>query len=232
MAKKITLIILGFILIIGLDFIGIHYYSKYLIGYTTIYVSSHQLMQRNKISNDDLKEVVVPKDYISEDVYIDKDDILDKYVKLSYSIPKGSFIYKSAIENSGKDINNTLLLDNEVNYDVYTSDIKVNSGILNKNMKVDLYLTIPNNGKPVSDLFLSNVRIIGLYDSNEKEIQNYDNDSRVHILSLAINKDDVSYLNKALMIGEIKIIISSDTYDDTKTSTLNRNSEIFSFLEW
>lgn len=231
MAKKILLYLTLFVLLIGLDFLGVHFYSKYLIGYTTVYVSSHQLSQRSKIKEEDLKELIVPKDFVLEDVYLKKEDILNKYVKLSYSIPKDSFIYKSAIETNGKDICNTLLMENEVSYDVFTNEVKVNSGTLSKNMMIDLYLTIPNNGKPISDLLLSNARIIGLYDSNEKEIQSFDNNSKVHILTIAINKDDVSYLNKALMIGDIKIIISSDTYNANKSSLLNRNSEIFSFLQ-
>lgn len=231
MIKKILIVIVStLLLLVGLLF-GVKFYTKYKIGYTKVYVASHQLSQRTKISQDDLMLIEIPKDYLSDDVCIDEEEILDKYVKLSYSIPKGSLIYKGAIESDIKDLANTLLKENEVNYDIYTSDVKINTANINKNMYVDMYLTINSKDKPISDLLLSNARITGLYDTNNKPILDYDNNSRIAIISLAIDKKDVNVLNKALVVGDINCVINTNAYKVNLSTVLNSNSKLFEYLD-
>lgn len=231
MFKKILIIIVSTLLLLSGAYFSIKLYTRYSIGYTTVYVASHNISQRTKISLLDLKAIEVPKDYLADEVYLDANDILDKYVKLSYSIPKGSLFYKSALESDIKDLANTLLLDNEVNYDIYTNDVKINTANLNTNMYVDLYLTIDDKNKPISDLLLMNARVTGLYDDNARLIADYDKDSRIAIISLAINKDFVNVINKAQLLGKINFVISNQAYQTNKTSSLNSGSILFQYFE-
>ncbi len=230
MIKKILIIIGSTAIFLIALYFGIDAYTNYKIGYTNVYVASHQISQRTKISEEDLTILKIPKDCIKNDVLINKEDIIDKYVKLSYSIPKGSFIYKSAIEENIMDYSNTLLKENEVNYDIYTSDVKINTANIANNMLVDIYLTINSKDKPVSDLLLSNVRITGLYDHNNKPIHSYDNESRVNVVSLAINKDDVGVLNKAQIVGTLNFVINKNTYNTNMNTKLNSDSVLFDYL--
>ena len=231
MIKKILIITISTLLLAVGIFFGIRFYTRYSIGYTKTYVASHHINQRTMISEQDLLEVEVPKDYLKDDVYLNKDDILNKYVRLSCSIPKGSLFYKSCLETDIKDLANTLLKENEVNYDIYTSNVKINTANLAKNMYIDLYLTINSKDKPVSDLLLSNARITGLYDSNNKPILDYDNDTRVAIISIAINVDDVNVLNKAQVVGELNCVISNNAYKVNLSSLLNKKSKLFEYLD-
>lgn len=231
MIKKILIITISTLLLAVGIFFGIRFYTRYSIGYTKTYVASHHINQRTMISEQDLLEVEVPKDYLKDDVYLNKDDILNKYVRLSCSIPKGSLFYKSCLETDINDLANTLLKENEVNYDIYTSNVKINTANLAKNMYIDLYLTINSKDKPVSDLLLSNARITGLYDSNNKPILDYDNDTRVAIISIAINADDVNVLNKAQVVGELNCVISNNAYKVNLSSLLNKKSKLFEYLD-
>lgn len=231
MIKKILIITISTLLLVAGIFFGIRFYTRYSIGYTKTYVASHHINQRTMISEQDLLEVEVPKDYLKDDVYLNEDDILNKYVRLSCSIPKGSLFYKSCLETDIKDLANTLLKENEVNYDIYTSSVKINTANLAKNMYIDLYLTINSKDKPVSDLLLSNARITGLYDSNNKPILDYDNDTRVAIISIAINADDVNVLNKAQVVGELNCVISNNAYKVNLSSLLNKKSKLFEYLD-
>lgn len=231
MIKKILIITISTLLLAVGIFFGIRFYTRYSIGYTKTYVASHHINQRTMISEQDLLEVEVPKDYLKDDVYLNKDDILNKYVRLSCSIPKGSLFYKSCLETDIKDLANTLLKENEVNYDIYTSSVKINTANLAKNMYIDLYLTINSKDKPVSDLLLSNARITGLYESNNKPILDYDNDTRVAIISIAINADDVNVLNKAQVVGELNCVISNNAYKVNLSSLLNKKSKLFEYLD-
>lgn len=231
MKKKILIIISSTLVIVGGLLLGVKFYTEYRIGFTNVYVACHQLSQRKQIDIDDLQEISIPKDYLSDDVYVDLNDIVGKYVKLSYSIPKGSLIYRGAIESDIKDLANTLLRDGEVNYDIYTSEVKINTANIAKNMYIDMYLTINNNDKPISDLLLSNARITGLYDSNNKPILDYDNDTRVSIISLAVNKQDVNVLNKAQVVGDINCVINNSAYKMNLSTVLNSKSKLFEYLD-
>lgn len=230
MIKKVCLIVFAsFVLTIGI-FFGFKYYCKYTVGYTKVYVASHQLTQRSLIKDDDLCEIEVPKDYLKDDVFLNKDEIIGKYVKLSFSIPKGSLIYKTSIEKDIPDLANVLLNKGEVNYDIFVNEIKVNTANLNKNICVDLYLTIDDKDKPISDLLLSGARITGLYDNNSKLIQDYEVDKKVSIISIAISKEYVSVLNKAQLVGEIKCVVSSKSYNANQEALLNNDSILFEYI--
>ena len=231
MVRKIIITTAAILVFVSVNIVAIYFYCRHITGFEKVYVASHQIFQRTFLSEDDIEEIEIPKGYILEGVYTNKEDIIGKYVKLSYSIPKGSMFYKGALETGQKDELYTLLMKDQVSYDLYTTDVKVNSGTLSKNMFVDLYLTISNNGKPVSDLLLKNARIIGLYDNNEQQILDYDQNSKVYIISVAIEKKDVAYLNKASVLGDIRVLVSSDTYSINKRSSLNEQSVIFEYLE-
>lgn len=231
MIKKIVITVCcSLVTIVGL-FVGYKFYTFKTIGYTKVYVASHNIMQRTLISEQDLVEINVPKEFLNEDILVDKEDMIGKYVKLAYSIPKGSLIYKGYLESDIKDLAHTLLKQGELNYDLYTSDIKINTANLCRNMYLDIYLTINKNDKPVSDLLLSNARITGLYDTNNKPINDYDNESKVSIITIAINKDAVNAINKALVIGSVNCIVSENAYKYNLSSSLNNSSKLFEYLQ-
>ncbi|MBO4919368.1 MAG: hypothetical protein J5365_04350 [Erysipelotrichaceae bacterium] len=231
MIKKILLILIPSVLMAICLYFSIRAYQKYSENYVDVYVASHQISQRTLISEKDLTVLKVPKEFINEDVYAKKESILGKYVRLSYSIPKGSLFYKTALETDIKDLAYTLLLKGQASYDIYTNEVKVNTGNLNTGMYVDLYLTINTNEKPVSDLLLEYCRIIGLYDANGKQILNYDKESRVGIMSLAVDRNDVSIINKAMTVGELRIVASPGTYSTDLLSRLNSSSALFDYLQ-
>ena len=231
MLKKILIIVCSTItLLVGLFFF-INAYTKYKIGYRNVCVASHQISQRSQISEDDLILIDVPKDYLNDDVYTCVNDVLEKYVKLGYSIPKGSLIYKTSLESNIGDLANTFLKEGEVNYDIYTSDVKINTANLGINMYIDMYLTIDSKDCLVSDLLLSNVRVTGLYDQNSKPILNYDKGSRVYIISVAIDSEYVNILNKAQVLGDINCVINKNTYNMELTSVLNDESSLIEYLQ-
>lgn len=231
MIKKILIVLFLFGAAAASLYFSISAYLKYSNDYVPVYVASHQISQRTRITEKDLSEMRVPKEFLNDEVYRKKEDILDKYVKLSHSVPKGSLFYRTALESDIKDLAYTLLMKGQVNYDVYANEVKVNTGSLNTGMYVDLYLTINTNEKPVSDLLLEYCRIVGLYDTNGKQILNYDNESRVGIISLAVEKNDVSIINKALALGEIRIVAGPGTYSSDLRSRLNSSSQLFDYLQ-
>lgn len=231
MIKKILIIVAIVVSLSSSLFLSIKTYLQYREDYVDVYVASHQISQRTHLSMQDMKVIRLPKQILNEDVLNDPESIEGKYVRLSYSIPKGSLFYKTALESDIRDLADTLLMKGQVNYDLYITEVKINSGSIAANMYVDLYLTVSRNDKPISDLLIRNCRITGLYDGNGRQILDYDKESRVQIISLAINEDEVNIINKALKVGELSVIIGSKAYQDNVCSSLNRDSAVLEYLE-
>lgn len=197
-----------------------------------VFVANMSLPERTKVKEEYLRVINVPECFLSDDVYYQKEDILDKYVKLNAYIPKGSLIYKDFLENK-EDMVDFLHLDlkeNETTYDLFVKDIEVNTASLLKDMKVDLYLTV-NKKEVLSDLLIENCRISALYDKNSKEIKNPNENSDINVISIVLNKDYVTYLNKAIVIGKLKVLVSNNLYNDD-IERLNESSQVFDLLSW
>ncbi len=231
MIKKILIILAAVLLLSFSLFLSVRTYLEYRQDYVDVYVASHQIAQRTLLSDKDLTVVRLPKQILNEEILNDPDLIKGNYVKLSYSIPKGSLFYRTALESDIKDLANTLLMNGQVSYDLYVGEIKINSGNIATGIYVDLYLTVSKDEKPISDLLIRDCRIIGLYDGNGKQILNYDTDSRVQIVSLAINEEEAILINKSLKIGELSVIVSSKAYQNPVYSTLNHDSAVLEYLE-
>lgn len=228
--RRIIVIIIGALFSVCILCFGAYFIYDRVFGLTNVYIASHNLLQRSLIKDEDLIEIKIPKLYIKDDFYSLKDDIVGKYVKLSYSIPKGSYIYRSSIEDDFVDMAYSLLNKDEASYDIYCNEVKINPGSLAKNMHLDIYLTIKNKEEVISDLLISNLRIIGFYDVEGNLIKDYDKESRVHIVEVAVNKDDVSLLNKALVLGEIRVVVTSDTYYNNSGTLVNVDSKLFTYI--
>lgn len=231
MIKKI-LIIVPIVLIMSLSlYLSGRAFLMYRQDYIDVYVASHQISQRTKLSDQDITTIRLPKQVISDDIYNDENDILGKYVKLSYSIAKGSLFYKGYLEEDIKDLAGTLLKDGQVCYDLYVNEIKVNTATLSDNMLIDIYLSINTNNKPISDLLIEDCRILSIFDSNNKQIFSYNSDLKPYIISIAINKEEVILLNKAMMLGEISVIVSSNTYREDILSKVNKTCQLLEYLQ-
>ena len=230
MIKKVLLISINLICIILCLYFSISAYVTYHEDYIKVPVASHQLFQRTRIEEEDIEMIEVPRAFLSDDVCLDREEVLGDYVKLSCCLAKGSLFYKGALEEDIKDLSLTLLKENEVSYDLYTSEVKINTGNLSVNMCIDLYLSVKQSDQTLSDLLISDCRIIGLYDTQGRSIKAYEADARVAIVSIAVEEDYVALLNKALLIGNLNALSSARSYQIDHRSLLYEDSEILELL--
>lgn len=228
--KKTIAIIVSLLLSLSSLAIIVLLYCDSKLEMCEVYIAKYTLPNRTLISENELEKVDVPSSYLNKSVITSKDEIIGKYVKLNTSIPKGSFFYTDSLDSYDqiKDNLNTDLLNGEVSFDISANHIKANQAYLNKGMYVDIYLTISKD-RVISDLLINNIKIIGLYDANKREIKDYDNNSILSSICFAVPKDALPYLNKAEVLGELSIVVGNDTYNKTK-SVLNVNSDIFEYL--
>lgn len=231
MSKKKILFFVSYLVVILLSVFATAIYYNFSLKLCKVYVSRYAIGQRERICADMLEEIKMPRAYISEDIFLNYDDILDKYVNVGKSIPKGSFFYKDTIStlDNSKDSFISELKEGEVAYDLMLNNISGNFSKLLKGMNIDLYLTV-NRQNVYSDLLVGDARIIGMYDAENKEIKDYDTTSRINSITIAICKEAVNYLNKARALGELSIVINNDLYKD-RTAYVYENSAVFALLK-
>ena len=224
--KKIIIVLSVFVLLVG----GMLLYCRRELELVKVPVASYSLGKRALVDETTYKLISVPKRYLNSDVVLDSEELNNKCVRIDGFVPKGSFFYKSVLDDIGS-IDDKLtydLRDDEVAFDININDLKVNQAYLKEGMYVDIYLTISKD-RVLSDLLINNVRIIGLYDLNHKKILDFDNNAVLQNINLAIPNDSVSYVNKALAIGTLNAVIGKDCYQDVGSS-LNVESVVFNYL--
>lgn len=231
--KKALRVLIGTVACVLLFTIGIFLYCDSKLHMQEVVVSKYSLSNRSQITEDEIEVIKVPSSYLSSEILTTKEEVLGKYVSIDTKIPKGSFFYKSALENydSIKDKLNSELNENEVNFDLDVNNANINQAYLTKGMYVDLYLTINKDNKVDSDLLINNVKIIGLYDNKHQEIMDYDKSTILQSVCLAVPKESITYLYKAQVVGEISVVVGNNSYNNLD-SVLNSNSSIFEYLNW
>lgn len=193
-------------------------------------VASSYLDRRSVIKNKDIDYIKMPKNSIDEGVILDENLLIGKYIKSDYYLNKGALFYSSFIEDEGSmnDIDYLDLDSNSTIYELFINNVSANAAHLNKNMYVDLYLTL-DKPSVMSELLISGAKICGLYNNNYEELNENNKNNNLSIISLVIDKDMVSLLNKGVMLGEVSIIPCSNPYDE-KDCFINRKGDIINYL--
>ena len=112
MIKKQNILFVGVIICICLISYGISIiYVNHELELIEVYVANDNLVARTQIDQDSIKLIKIPKAYLSDQVVLKKNDIVGKYVKLNTSIPEGSLVYESSIEQLDDTIDNSIYRD-------------------------------------------------------------------------------------------------------------------------
>jgi Flp pilus assembly protein CpaB len=216
MINKNKLILVGLILCISLISLGISIlYVNHELELIEVYVAKEDLESRTLMDESAIRLIKVPKAYLSETVVLKKEEILNKYIRLNVSIPKGSLIYESSIERLDEAIDEpTLLL--KVNQAVFAIDVNMNStsgNTLQKGSKIDIYATIKHNRETIVDLLFKQVRVLSIKDKNGNEVDPNTNQIP-KIMLVAIDQVEIPILTKVIAIGDITITPTSEFFSE------------------
>lgn len=230
MKKKIVLIVLLCIILISGFIKAVEIYGVYRLDLVNIYIAKHNIQARKQVLEKDLEIVKYPRAFLSEEIILDKNDIIGKYNVINNLIPKGSFFYQKELEKieNCADYPLSLLKDHQNIFNINIG--KIGNGINNLKVHqyVDIHLTIKNKDLVESDKLIENVRIIALYDAKDKLINS--TDGQVHTVSLALDNAYINLLNKAMVLGEILIYPKFNYHDVEKESILNKNSKVLKYF--
>lgn len=190
-------------------------------------VASHTILPYTQIKTEDYYLIEIAE--VKENIITDPEKIEGLYTKGQTTIYPNSFFFAESVEalEEMDDGPFRYLSKDEVAFDLFKNEVKINSSMLKEGMSIDLYLTVKDGDKIYSDLLFKGVHILARYDDQGKLIR--DDRSEVETFTLRLERQDVSYLNKALLIGEISAVVSSEAYTDGK-AVLNTDSEVIQQL--
>ena len=214
MIKKQNILFVGVIICICLISYGISIiYINHELELVEVYVANDNLVARTQIDQDSIKLIKIPKAYLSDQVVLKKNDIVGKYVKLNTSIPEGSLVYESSIEQLDDTIDKPALLL-KVNQAVFALDVNMSStagNTIQAGSKIDIYGTIKNNRETIVDLLFKQVRVLSIKDKNGNEVDNKTNQVP-KIMLIAVDQEEIPILTKVIAVGDITITPTSEFF--------------------
>lgn len=216
MIKKQNILFVGVVICICLISYGISIiYINHELELVEVYVANDNLVARTQIDQDSIKLIKIPKAYLSDQVVLKKNDIVGKYVKLNTSIPDGSLVYESSIEQLDDTIDKPALLL-KVNQAVFALDVNMSStagNTIQAGSKIDIYGTIKNNRETIVDLLFKQVRVLSIKDKNGNEVDNKTNQVP-KIMLIAVDQEEIPILTKVIAVGDITITPTSEFFSE------------------
>lgn len=216
MIKKQNILFVGVVICICLISYGISIiYINHELELVEVYVANDNLVARTQIDQDSIKLIKIPKAYLSDQVVLKKNDIVGKYVKLNTSIPEGSLVYESSIEQLDDTIDKPALLL-KVNQAVFALDVNMSStagNTIQAGSKIDIYGTIKNNRETIVDLLFKQVRVLSIKDKNGNEVDNKTNQVP-KIMLIAVDQEEIPILTKVIAVGDITITPTSEFFSE------------------
>lgn len=230
-------VLLGFSIgiIVLLNYFIFNIALKKEVDLTEIPVVKETLQPRSKISEDDIDYIEVPRSFINDSFYIDKQEIINKYTDIRALMPKSSIFYKELLFNEKQlpDYPAILLNEDQVAYNMTTDLVKLSGNSIVVGQKVDIYTTYnQRNEKPIVDLLLKSVRVIGVKDKKGLDVSHPESNSIPYIVLLAINKDLLPIVRGVDEIAKVELIAYSTKDKNEAESVFNKDAEILNFINY
>ncbi len=188
------------------------------------------------INEEDIEWREIPKNYIDENILINKDDIIGKYVSLDSKIAQGSLFYDDyLIEKEAIDaLPGLLLKEHQIAFPLSMNLLKSSGNTIQMNQKVDIYVTHTDKSTKVTtiDKLLMNVRVIGVKDRNGLNMDDEKASNVPSLIILAINEEYLNMLQLASEIADISIYAPRVDYASDEESILYKESKILPILNY
>ncbi len=171
--NKNTVTILGVLVCLIILYAGYTMRINQKTALVTVYYAKDTIQPKTLITEDMVQRTQVPESFILGDYYRNYNDIVGKYSNYNTMIAAGSLFYRDLLVEESNLPDAVLYNVNEgervVSFPVDTTTTYGNS-IMPSN-KVDVYVKLINDGgKLVYGEFYENVEVLGVKDSNGKNV--------------------------------------------------------------
>jgi pilus assembly protein CpaB len=232
--KKIKITwIAGILILVSANLLLFDIALKRSIDYIEIPVAAIGIKPRSKVDESHIQMLKVPSSMVMGNVFTDKEEILDKWVKYAVSIASGSFFYHDYLETAG-DLSDypQLMLHDGQGVASLPVDLLTSAGnTLLPNQYVDIVFTSKDKRKPiVSDVIFHSVRVLAVKDRNGLDMDDSKSQKIPAVVLLAINKQDIPPFIHAQVLGDIDLIIKVMNEFHPQEAICNKESEVWRLL--
>ena len=218
MKNKIVVVLCLVLVVFGLVY-GIPYWVEIEVtkrlDLVEVVIAKEDISPRTVIDESHLDTLWIPSSYVDEKAYVSKHEVLGMLSTSKGFIPSGSLFYKSALFDSNE-INDGVLFDlrdGQVLFAVETNLVQLAANAMIENQIIDIYVTLENRERNhVFSELLRGVRILGVKDHLGLDLDHPKSSGAPHILQLAISKEALPVLQKAIDLGDISYYASNDAY--------------------
>ena len=236
MKNKIAVVLCLILVVCALSY-GIPYWVEFEVDkrldLIEVVTAKEDIPPRTVIDESHLDTLWIPSVYADEKAYVSKHEVLGMLTASKGFIPSGSLFYKSALFDSD-DINDGVLFDlkeGQVLFAVETNLVQLAANALMENQVIDIYVTLEDRERNhVFSELLRGVRILGVKDHQGLDLDHPKSSGSPHILQLAISKEALPVLQKALDLGEISYYASNDAYQRNAECEIVWDAEAASLL--
>lgn len=232
MKSKKPVLGISLIAIVLINFLVFKISLKKEVDLVKIPVSRETIYPREKISKDDIDYIEVPSIFITDLMFTDEADIINMYSDIQTRIPKNSPFYKENLfkEEDLPDYPAILLKEDQVVYNLNTDLIKLSGNSIVVGQKIDIYTTlVKRNEKPIVDLLVSSVRVIGVKDKKGVDIGNPESSKIPYIVLLALDKDIMPIVRSSDEIAKLELYAHSKNTPEDE-SVLNEEAKILEYI--
>ncbi len=163
-----------------------------------------------KITEKDITYVTFPVEAVPTDIYINEDEVIDRFTNEHMTLVKGSFFYKEMLVDTLSSIKGFTANLDEYDF-VYPLIVAQDSGLkgrLEPGDYLDLFFQASersNEDKMIIGKLMEHVRIIDITN---------DENSKSELLLLAVKEDDLDYLIAAKSLGTVSPYVSWQSRED------------------
>ena len=189
------------------------------------------LSSGHKITKNDITYIELSKKYLLDGIYINEEEIINKYINSYNSLAQGSLFYKDILTKTDdiKDSNSFNLKEGEVAIPLDVDNKSTYANSILKGQNVDIYFEGDKDNNLIYGLLIKNARVIAVYDDEGVALdQNNPKDSAVIVL--ALDYDEADIFQKAKNIGNLLPIVSFDTLNSNQEHNYYDLSKMRKFI--
>lgn len=216
----------GALILIVINFLLFDIAVKRSIDYIEIPVAAISIKPRTKIDESHIMMQKVPSSLVAGNIFTDKAEIIEQWVKYSVSISSGSFFFQEYLEEADKSQDYPqLMLSEGQGIASLAIDLLVSAGnTLVANQFVDIVFTSKDKRKPIlSDVIFRSVRVLAIKDRNGIDMDDPKSQKVPAVALLAMKQVDIPPFIHAQILGDIDLIIK--VFNDYYPEEAIRNSE-------
>ena len=235
--NKTTVTIVGIVASIGV-LVGFYIYRvNTAINPTKVPVAKRDLKATEQITEADIEYVKINKKFLNKKDVITAANVnalINKYVSVGTSIPKGGMFYASQVVEK-KELPNAIFDEIPDGYTIYqlrVNNEKTFANSIYPGDVIDLYLSTTDSGKLVYGKFITNIKVLAVRDSAGNNVFDVTSGRTPAWLLFAVETSMYRYLKIAEFAG-IEIIPnpSNNFMSEDVGSTEYSNAEIKTLID-